>query len=130
MMMRLERLKVSFKSKMWLLVTCVTQGRDCLSLSGSLCFALFLPRLSSLTHFTSQGLPIAYPNPILPALFFFFSFILVFMLFHTTRIDIVCVCAIETMPTHKSETKENISTMQLDNSQVWFQIFPPFLLFF
>ena len=55
MMMRLERLKVSFKSKMWLLVTCVTQGRDCLSLSGSLCFALFSSSSLFLNSFHFSG---------------------------------------------------------------------------
>ena len=92
----------------------------------------FLPRLSSLTHFTSQGLPIAYPNPILPALFFllFLHFGFHVVSHHSDRYSI-CVCAIETMPIHKSETKENISTIQLDNSQVYLvSDFPSFFVIF
>lgn len=59
------RLKVSFKSKMRLLVTCVTQGRDCLSLSGSLCFALFFFPPSPNSFYLLRVLPIAsIPNPI------------------------------------------------------------------
>lgn len=59
------RLKVSFKSKMRLLVTCVTQGRDCLSLSGSLCFALFFFPPSPNSFYLLRVLPIAFiPNPI------------------------------------------------------------------
>jgi len=118
--------KGSFKSKMRLLVTCVTQGRDCLSLSGSLCFALFFPPpfLPNSFHLL-RVFQSPIPNPILPGPSF--PCLLFFVLFHTTRIDIVrvCRCATErSRHTHtKAEPKETFHHATWQYSFVWFRIF-------
>lgn len=119
--MRLET-KGSFKSKMRLLVTCVTQGRDCLSLSGSLCFALFFFPPSPNSFYLLRVLPIAsIPNPI----FLTWPFSSCCVSHHSDRYSMCLPLSNRTVPTHtKAETREKKrSTMQLDNSFVWFRIF-------
>lgn len=103
MMMRLERLKVSFKSKMWLLVTCVTQGRDCLSLSGSLCFALFFFPPSPNSFHLLRVLPIAYSQS-------YFSYLGPFLLLvshHSDRYS-MCLCNRNDAYTQKRDERKHI----------------------
>ncbi len=109
MMMRLERLKVSFKSKMWLLVTCVTQGRDCLSLSGSLCFALFSSSSLFLNSFHFSG-----SSNRLSQSYFTCPFFLLFLHFgfhvvshHSDRYS-MCLCNRNDAYTQKRDERKHI----------------------
>lgn len=84
--------------------------------------SLFSSFLLLLTHFTFSGF---FQSPPFPILFFLPGPFLLVVSHHSDRYSMCLPLSNRTVPTHtKAETREKKrSTMQLDNSFVWFRIF-------